>query len=50
VIFINRNIILNKESNLKHDINSFLNETIDNIYKEIIISLFKKDEFNKYEY
>ena len=50
MIFINRNIILNKESNLKHDINSFLNETIDNIYKEIIISLFKKDEFNKYEY
>ena len=38
--------IFNKEFNLKYDINHFLNETIDLIYKEIISSLFKKAEFN----
>ena len=42
--------VFNKEFNLKYDINNFLNEKIDCIYKEIISSLFKRAEFNNFKY
>ena len=50
---IKRNLeIFNKEFefNSNYDINKFLNEKIDDIYKEIISSLFQKAEFNNYDY
>ena len=40
----------NQKSDLKIDINTFLNKKIDYIYMEIIIPLIKMNNFNNYEY
>ena len=42
--------IFNKEFKLKYDVKSFINKKIDDIYLEIIVSLFKKQKFNNKDY
>ena len=42
--------LFKKEFKLKYDVKSFINKKIDDIYMEIIVSLFKKNKFDNKDY